>query len=385
MKLIALIKKEFHRFFHDPRLIITMLLPGIVIYAIYSVLGGALQDKMQKQYDYDVYVCGQSQITGLFAAACGEKLVLTVTEDVESAKEEVESGEKTALVVFSENFDEEVAAYSPASGDAAPQVEIWYRSADEASLSFYALATEILGEYENQIANKFDVNEGSGEYDFSGEDGIASSVMGGLLPFLAVVFVFSACMSITLESVAGEKERGTLSTILVTSVKRSHVALGKIIPLSCISVIGAASSFLGIFLSMPKLMGASVGSVMGGFGFSSYLLTFLLIVSVVPLIASLITVVSAYSRSVKEASAYTSVLMIFVMMFSLLSVFLSGIGDWIVAVPVLNAVFCMQNILAFHTSVWQCLLSVGLNAAYTGLLVLAVTKMFSSEKIMYGS
>ena len=51
MKLIALIKKEFHRFFHDPRLIVTMLIPGIVIYAIYSVLGGALQDKMQKQYD----------------------------------------------------------------------------------------------------------------------------------------------------------------------------------------------------------------------------------------------------------------------------------------------------------------------------------------------
>ena len=59
MTLIALIKKDFHRFFHDPRLIVTLLLPGIVIYAIYSVLGGALQDKMQKQYDYDVYVCGQ--------------------------------------------------------------------------------------------------------------------------------------------------------------------------------------------------------------------------------------------------------------------------------------------------------------------------------------
>ncbi len=222
-------------------------------------------------------------------------------------------------------------------------------------------------------------------YDFTDPDEIPKAMMSGILPFIVVVFIFSACMSITLESVAGEKERGTLATILVTSVKRSHVALGKIVPLSCVAALGAASSFIGVSLSMPKLMGASVGSVIGGFGFLSYLLIFLLILSVVPLITSLISVVSAYSRSVKEASAYTSVIMILIMLISLVTSFVPGIGAWAVAIPVLNSVVCMQNILLFQTSVWQSLVSVGINLVYTALLVFVITKMLSSEKIMYGS
>ena len=117
-----------------------------------------------------------------------------------------------------------------------------------------------------------------------------------MLPFLVVIFIFAACMSITLESVAGEKERGTLATILITSAKRSHVALGKVIPLSCISAIGATSSFLGVALSMPKLMGMNVGGFIGSVGFLGYFLLFLLILSVVPLIVSLVSVVSTYSK-----------------------------------------------------------------------------------------
>ena len=47
MKLIALMKKEFRRFVHDPRLIVTMLIPGLIIYLIYSILGDALWSKEQ--------------------------------------------------------------------------------------------------------------------------------------------------------------------------------------------------------------------------------------------------------------------------------------------------------------------------------------------------
>ena len=72
---------------------------------------------------------------------------------------------------------------------------------------------------------------------------------------LLLIFVISGAMSITPESVAGEKERGTIATILVTPVRRSYVAIGKILALSAFSLIGATSSFLGTVLSLPKLMG----------------------------------------------------------------------------------------------------------------------------------
>ena len=346
MKLIALMKKEFRRFFHDPRLIVTMLIPGLIIYLIYSILGDALWSKEQDTYSYKAYVAGESRLCEMINTAFGSDEFLIPAADEETARKEVEEGK-----------------------------------ADAQSSAFYAAVTGILSAYEDSIANKFDIAADN----FSSDSEIVGSVLGGMLPFLVVIFIFAACMSITLESVAGEKERGTLATILITSAKRSHVALGKVIPLSCISAIGATSSFLGVALSMPKLMGMNVGGFIGSVGFLGYFLLFLLILSVVPLIVSLVSVVSTYSKSVKEASAYTSVLMIITMVLSIVSTFVSGIGNWVVAIPVLNAVVCMQGVLTGSFSLWQSLVSVAVNIAFTALLVFAIAKMLSSERVMFGT
>ncbi len=387
MKLSALMKKEFHRFFHDIRLIVTMILPGVLIFLIYSIMGTAIHGGEQTQYHYKVSVYGQSEITSLIGSVVGEENIeYTYTYDIESAKQDVKDGKITALIVFSDNFDDEVKNYSPSSDKAAPQVKIYYLSSSEEGLSFFSIANATLNSFEETLVNKFDVNASKTEkFDLSEASDFGKSLMSGILPFILVALIFSSCMGITLESVAGEKERGTLSTILATSAKRRDIALGKVIALGCISSIGAVSSFLGVALSIPKLIGASVGSLVGGFGFVNYLLMFLLILSVVPFIVAIISLVSTYAKSVKEASAYTSVVMILAMVLSIVSSFVTGIGDWIVAVPILNMVVCMQDIFMLNVSVWQSLVSVVINFAYTGLLIFAISKMLSNEKIMFGS
>ena len=42
MKLLALMKKEFLRFFRDPKLIVSVLIPGVIIYVLYSVMGAVM-------------------------------------------------------------------------------------------------------------------------------------------------------------------------------------------------------------------------------------------------------------------------------------------------------------------------------------------------------
>ncbi len=365
MKLVALIKKEFHRFFHDPRLIVTILLPGILIFLIYTLIGTVVNT--QEKYEYKVYVAGESVLTQAIekAVEASGSTVEWIPADPEEGRNAVEKESATAFLAFSENFDETFLGGS---------VEIW-RGSTEESLSFYNLAVAVLQEGAMRFAIL--------SHSFETEQDFAKTFIAGLLPFLVVTFVFSACMSVTLESVAGEKERGTLSTILATSVKRSHIALGKIIPLSCISAIGAASSFLGVVLSLPKLMGTDL-SVLGGYGFGSYVILFCLILSFVPFIVSAIGAVSTLSRSVKEASGYTSVVMILVMLMSIVSMVVTQFGDWVIAVPVLNAVIYMGKLLGGELPLWQSLVSVGVNLLYTGLLVWLISKMLSSERIMFG-
>lgn len=370
MKLLALIKKEFHRFFHDPRLIATMLLPGVIIFLLYSVIGTVIGSMTESdvRYDYKVYLVGESQAVAAIEGAV-KSANCTVewlkTEDRNRAREEVETGKATALLVFSENFDR-------VSGG---EVRIVYDGMDSAGDAFGSLAVSVLQSYGMRFAL-------IGE-NLASEEEIGMTVMQGVLPFIIVCFIFSACMSVTLESVAGEKERGTLATILVTSARRTDIALGKVLPLSAVSMLGALSSFLGVALSMPKLIGGSFG-FLGSYSAGSYILLLLLLLSVVPMIVALIALLSTLSRSVKEASAYTSVLMILTMVLSLVTAFMSDFGSWTVVVPLLNAVVFMQQLLAGSMPVWQSLVSVGLNLFYTAILIFIIARLFSSEKVMYG-
>lgn len=380
MKLLALMKKEFARFFGDPRLLITMILPGVLIYLIYSLMGNAIFGG-EERYAFRVYVSGESAVVDVIDGAVTQSgwtaefvyLPAEGAQTAEEALEQVQSGQADALLVFSEGFDEAIAG---GGTDTVPTAGLTYNSESDGSAAFAALAGGILENYGRPFA--FTVSDSAESVDF------ARSMMAGLLPFLIVIFVFSACMSVTLESVAGEKERGTLATVLVTSARRTDIALGKVLPLSCVSLIGAASSFLGVILSLPTLMGISVDAAVAGVGALGYVMLFLLIVSVVPLIVSAIAVVSTLSHTVKEASGYTSVLMILMMVLSILAAFVSGIGDWAVAIPVLNAVVSMQSVLTGAMGVWQCLVSVGLNLVYTALLVFAIARLLSSERVMFG-
>ena len=117
MKLKALIQKEFQRFFRDPKLIVTLVLPGILIYFIYSLMGGLIWDG-EKDYSYDVLVYGSSPaVEALFEGSLGDSLTLTRTEDKENAKAQVKAGSVTALVVFSDDFDNAVSTFLSGIGD----------------------------------------------------------------------------------------------------------------------------------------------------------------------------------------------------------------------------------------------------------------------------
>lgn len=373
MKLLSLMKKEFHRFFHDFRLIITMILPGVLIFALYSLLG-EIVNTPPSAYDFKVYLEGNSQTVTLLIESALEESGYTV-EWIEEKEEgegrtAVETGEADALLIFSENFDS-------SSLLSRGVVTVVYDPASDEGMVFRSIVTAVT-QTVMQAYCPFSVAE-----ERLNEEDAAMEILSSIFPLLVVTFIFSACMSVTLESVAGEKERGTLATLLVTPVRRSHIALGKILPLSCISMIGAASSFLGVMLSMPRLMGVSFGFLLK-YSALNYFLLFLLILSVVPLIVSVLTAVSAWARTMREASAYTGALMILVMVVSLVTSFVPSFGGWVVAIPVLNAVAIMQTLLGGTLAVWQTFVSVGVNLAFTALLVFLISKMLSSERIMFG-
>lgn len=388
---LTIIKKEFARFFKDSRLVITtLLLPGLMIYGLYSIMGIALESQFSSDETYEpqVFVVNMPDSINLLLEASEIPIRINPlnTHQIDEVKEFIENKETDLLMVFPEDFDSLVAAYDATSGDPAPHISMYYNSTATESTRIYSTMVSLLNIYESSMINKFDINFQDEIYDLASERDVSATIFATILPFLILVFLFSGCMAIAPESIAGEKERGTIATLLVTPIKRRELALGKMISLSVISLLAAISSFLGTILSLPKLMGpASDQMGTNVYGALEYFLIFLTIMSTVLIIIGIIATLSAFAKSVKEAATFIMPLMIVVMLVGITSMF-GASGDislfWFI-VPIRNSVLVMTNIFSFNFTVMQVILTMISNIVFAGILTYILTKQFNNEKIMF--
>ncbi len=386
--MLTIIRKEFARFFKDKKMVFTtVLMPGLLIYALYSFMGEGMMKEFETDDAYvaNAYVTNMpEELSPVLNELSAEWTEVTEAEK-EDIKQQIQDKEADVLVVFPKDFANVVANYDVASGEAAPNVEIYYNSTEVESANLRSILSELLNEYESSMANKMDVNAGDIEYDVATDEDVTGQLFAMLLPMLLMTFMFSGCMAIAPESIAGEKERGTIATLLVTPMKRSALALGKIISLSCIALLSGLSSFLGTMLSLPKLYGSAEGMNTSVYVLGDYLLLFVVIMSTVLVLVSMIAVISAFASSIKEASTAVTPLMIVVMVVSILPM-LGGAGEKTLSmfcIPVYNSVLCIQGIFAFTCEPMQVVVTAIVNVLVTGILTAVLTKMFNDEKIMF--
>ncbi|MBX9033912.1 ABC transporter permease [Gordonibacter massiliensis (ex Traore et al. 2017)] len=384
---LTIAKKELAKFFSNKvSAVVSIALPGLLIFLMWTVMG----DAMGSMFSPDdtkrpvvAVVNEPASIEGLASQAGIDVVPEDALPAADEMRKRIEQGDAKAFAVFPDGFDRDVAAYDPATGERAPQVEVYYNSTDPDSAKAFSALTSLLDAYESSLANRFDVNAGQGAYDVAEERDIAGSVVVSIVPMLLLILLFTSCMSIASESVAGEKERGTMATLLATPIKRRDIALGKVLAVTLIGLAIAASSMLGIFAGLPSIMQGAVD--MNVYGPNDYLLLVLVVVSATLLVVVLITMVSALARTTKEAGMYLTPLMIVVMLVGILGMFGGGAKTefWYYLVPLYNSVQCMIGIFTFDfqpANVAMCVLS---NLVYTGAGVLVLQRMFNSERLMF--
>lgn len=382
----AIIRKEFNRFFTDRRLVMTaIILPGLMIYLLYSFMGSAMSDMYSVEDDFapTVYAVNAPASIAALAQEAGMTLTDVSPQEAEGVRTQIVDKQAELLAVFPADFDAQVAAYAPGAGE-APNIELYYNSTDADSSQAHTMFTALLDGYESSLVNKFDVNRGI-TADLASERDTAGQIFSSLLPLLMMVFLFSGCMAVAPESIAGEKERGSIATLLVTPLGRGELAMGKVISLGCISLLSGASSFLGTMLSLPKLMGAGdVALEAAAYGAGDYAALFAVIASTVLLLTGMIAVLSAFAKTVKEASMLVMPLMIVSMLVGVTSMF----GDvhaqlgWY-CIPLYNSVQCMSGVLAFSASAAAVGVTVAVNLALAACMTLILRRLFNSESVMF--
>lgn len=386
--ILAIMKKELARFFGDRRMAFTtILLPGLMIFLLYTIMGNAIGNMTSVDEDFKPQAAVVSMPDSLKETLESVFTVNSIESSaLEQSKEEIEQKDSQICIVFPEDFDAQVNGYDIASGESAPNIQIYYNSSDTESQVAYTSVIEVLDQYEAALTNKFDINQGGERYDLATEKDTAGTIFSSMLPMLLLIFLYSGCIAVAPESIAGEKERGTIATMLITPIKRSDIAIGKICALALIALLSGISSAVGTILSLPKLMGGAVDGLTGDvYGVTDYLMLGVVVIATVLLLITLISIISAFAKSVKEAQTAVVPLMIVVMLIGITAMFGTGAKTefYYYLIPIYNSVQCMVGIFSFEFQAVNILIAIVSNLVYTLIGVWVLAKMFNSEKIVY--
>lgn len=390
--ILTVMRKEFARFFYDKRMIAGVILPAIMIYVVYSFMGTALATAFSPDDDEALVLYSVNMPASILniTQADGLEFSDVSPEMVDYIKNRITSQDVHLLMIFPLNFDEDVAEFdlATAGGAPAPNIEIYFNSVDPTSMGIYSRIVTLLDMYEASLINKFDINRDVLQADLSTTEDRTATMVASLMPMLLMIFLYSSCMGLALESITGEKERGTLATLLVSPLKRRELAIGKILSLAVLSFISGAVTAIATILAIPNLMGAGGDDIdaVSIYGVTDYILLSFIILSTLLLLVALISIVSAFAKTVKEAGSYAMPLMIVVMLVGVSGMFGGGAQEEVIyyIIPLYGNVQSMIGVFSRNYSVINIIVSCLSTILYAAIGGFVLTKMFNSEKIMFG-
>lgn len=383
-EIFIIIKKELAKFFGNKRMLFTtVLMPGLVVFVLYSIMGSVLNSQNQDKVMNDTNIC----IVNL------PNTIKEILEDVEityqevdsneekQIKQEIEDNQSKILVIFPEKFDEVCVAFNETAS-----IEIYYNSSNKGSLYAYSYISNLLEEYKNTLCNIFSINNEGNIYDMASERDSAGKELSAILPMLLIGLVFSCCLSIAAESIAGEKERGTIAALLVTPVRRNSVALGKLLSLTVIALLSGVSSYIGVILSMPCIINVEIGKLLFIYDLKDYIVLLITLISIILIVISLMLIVSTISNSVKEASTSLSPFVAGAMLIGMSCLIQNEpakrVGLYLI--PVYNSVQFIYSVLVHKVHYLHFAMMLCSNLIFTLIFVYVLARLFDNERVMFG-
>ncbi len=406
-----ILRKELKRVFGDRKLVFSLfILPAVLVIGIYGLMGTMIgsMEKDITEHVSEVYVVNTNKKLDAAIAATGYDKMANINyisqSEYDSKKSELENDVKEGIVdlvvVADPDFEAVIAAYEKA-GDKLPALNICFNQTENYSAQAYNVfaggENSVLGVMRNllleerlgslELLNVFTQNDVS----IFKEEKDNTEFISMMLPYLITMLLFAGAMSIGVDAIAGEKERGTLASMLITPVSRGEIVLGKLVSMAILSGISAIVYTVSMVLAMP-MMGGITGEEVSGFGGVSFgasqiLMLLVIMLAMVYLYVAVIGFLAVLAKDVKTASTYISPIYIVVIVAGMMTMFTSGkaIPPYRYAIPIYGNALAIKDICVNELTTGNFLLSVGGTVVLGIILTVAITKAFNSEKIMFNA
>ena len=229
--------------------------------------------------------------------------------------------------------------------------------------------------------------------DVAKTEEIAGVFLGQVLPIILIIGVLLGAIYPAIDSMAGEKERGTLETLFTLPISNLELVMGKYMAVSFCAIVTAVLNILSILLTISYLFLS--GSIVEGleiskFNINELILPIIITLLCVCLFAMVISAVSmcvcSFAKSFKDAQNYITPVMFLVLIPSYVSMIPNMKLDSTTAIiPVVNISLLIKSVLSFNSNIGLIAMVFMSNFAFVILAVILLSKIFNSEEILFGS
>jgi sodium transport system permease protein len=355
--IVAIFKKELTDVLRDKRTLFFMIVIPVIVMPLIFIGSIKFQEYQSKKSDEKILNIGlinktsDSQIRDYLLDQKGVYLVEDI--DLDSLELGIKNDSLQGGLYIHKNFINDISA------NAMGKVEVYYKSSDLMSKAKNRInnALEI---YKNEVVSErlsqFNVDKDLLEpldiinKDISTKKETIGKAVGGLIPYMLVIFIFLGAMYPAIDLGAGEKERGSLETLLSSPATKFEITVGKLMVVSLAGMVSGLISVIGISVpfyfigNIPDQIKSTVIEIISPFIIVSVII---LMIPIAIFFASMLLSISFYARSFKEAQSLMGPLNIIIIVPLMLTL---GPGieiDHITAlIPLINVGLLTKEILA---------------------------------------
>ena len=216
---------------------------------------------------------------------------------------------------------------------------------------------------------------------------------GGFIAYIVVFLCLNGGMHPAIDLTAGEKERGTMETILSSPISRMHLVLGKFLLVLTTALTTAALSVISMAISFTIANAFRATPVQAGdsgmtfhIGFGAALSVFIMAIPLAVLFSAVLITIATFAKSYKEAQSYIMPIM-FLVIIPAIAAMLPGVDltPKLALVPVLNvSLLCKE--LVIGTYHWNYIgLIFASTCVYAAAALFLAIKMFQRESVLFRS
>jgi len=389
-------RKEFLDILRDRRTIFSMvLLPVIVLPALMYFMGTVMSTQMQKlEQRRSVVAMWGSRWAPELLALMQERPGMQVISSIEDSTillGQLLEHQILAVILIPEGFERALG------GDMQPldtlKVRVLYDKSYQESDIVMDKVQAALTEYRQQQIQKqlaqrnlaYNVIEPFAitAENRASETQMAGAMMGQFIPYMVILLTMVGCMYPAIDLTAGEKERGTMETLLVCPATRLELVMGKFLTTMLAGMITTILTIISQFTGMSSMLHSAGETWSVSLDPAAIALIFVMFVPIAALTAAGLIAIAVSARSYKEAQSYISPLMILMIIPAFTSMVPGLEVDLRLAfVPIVNVSLILRNAFIGIFDPTLILVTFLSSAVYAAFAIFIAVRIFQKETVL---